>query len=201
MARNRGRARGAPTSTLRGSPASRWSWSSNEMIEQVHLIGARGRVGAAVAARLAERGVALRSRRSRPRPAVRPRPRDPRGRRDDPAGPVGRPRERRDAARRPRPARAAVLRCTRCRRSRSSEVPSSWTAPGGRSPPRAPRRMAVATELAALLGLRPFDARRRRTGALPRRRGDGRELPRHPAAGRRRSSSRSPARRPRRSSR
>jgi len=29
------------------------------MIEQVHLIGARGRVGAAVAARLAERGVAL----------------------------------------------------------------------------------------------------------------------------------------------
>ena len=49
-------------------------------------------------------------RRRRARPPLRARPGDRRGRRGDRAGAVGRARQRRDAARRARPARAALLR-------------------------------------------------------------------------------------------
>ena len=78
------------------------------MIERVHIIGATGRVGSAVSARLAERGVRLDGRLARPRPALRPRPRDRRGRVGDRHRPVGRARQRRNSALGARPARAQV---------------------------------------------------------------------------------------------
>ena len=82
------------------------------MIESVTVIGARGRVGGAVSARLRERGVRAARDRWRARPAVRPRPRDRRRRGSPRPGPVGRARERRDAAFGARSARAPVLRAS-----------------------------------------------------------------------------------------
>ncbi len=61
----------------------------------------------------------------------------------------------------PRPSRRsrrtrAASGCIRCRPSRSGAAPSSSTAPGRRSRLRASEARTVATELATLLGLRPF---------------------------------------------
>ena len=56
---------------------------ARDMIESVNVIGARGRVGSAVSARLAERGVELREARGGARPPLRSRPGDRRGRRGE----------------------------------------------------------------------------------------------------------------------
>ena len=100
---------------------------ATNMIERAQVIGA-GRVGSAIAARLRERGLDLVRGRSGARPALRSRPRDRRGGGGARARPLGRARQRRDAARGARPARAALRRSTRCRRSRATAARSSSTA-------------------------------------------------------------------------
>ena len=85
------------------------------------------------------------------------------------------------------PARDGASACIRCRRSHAPRAPSSWTAPG---PPSRRRRDAAherATWLATTLGLQPFPLGGRRAHALPRRRGDRLELPRHAAIAPRRT--------------
>ena len=73
-------------------------------------------------------------------PALRARPRDRRGRALDRAGPVGRARLRRDAARRARPAHAPLLGAPAADVDARRAGRSSSTAPGARSPPRPTRR-------------------------------------------------------------
>src|SRR5581483_5650840 len=111
---------------------------------------------------------------------LRARPRDRRRRAVDRAGPVGRPRLRRDAARGARPARAAVHR---------APAADADARPGPRAARRGmgrrqrrdgggARARALARRDARPRALRP---RGRPPRALPRRRGDGVELPRHAA--------------------
>ena len=79
------------------------------VIESVHVIGSRPRrLGGCRPAARARRRPARGRRRARP--ALRAGPRDRRGRAGRRAGPVGRAHERRHAARRARPARAALRR-------------------------------------------------------------------------------------------
>ena len=170
------------------------------MFESVNVIGA------AASARRSprgcdERGVALRERRRRARPALRARQRrSPDVARDasDPgrwvahvsgATPL--------AALDPHALRFGVHPLQTFMRSRGPEqLDGAWAAVTGETAEaRDARRLARRT-----LGLRPFDLADEHARALPRRRGDRVELPRHAAPGRVRSS-RPPARRPRRSSR
>ena len=127
------------------------------MIESIRIVGARGRVGSAVSARLAERGVRLDGDEPELVLLCVPDRSDRRGCRGDRRRPVGRARQRRHAARRPRPAHATVRRCTRCSRSRRRAGRSSSTAPGRRSPPRTARRARSGSGSRETLGLRPFE--------------------------------------------
>ena len=196
--RERSQARPRYTSARPGIPNGNWS---DEMIDSVRIVGARGRVGSAVSARLAERGVALDADDAGARPALRARPRDRRGRRADRARPVGRPRERRHAARGARAARAPLRAPSAADVHARRAAPSSSTAPGRAVTAETDEARAVGFWLAETLGLRPVRARRRRPRRLPRRRRDRLELPRHAARARPARCSRPPARRPRRSTR
>ena len=102
------------------------------MIESIQIVGARGRVGSTVSARLAERGIALDSPSAElvllcvPDRAIAEVAAEHLRRA------VGRSRQRRDTARCARPAHAPLLACTRCSRSRRSAGRSSSTASGVR---------------------------------------------------------------------
>ena len=158
------------------------------MIESVNVIGS-GRVGSAVSARLAERGVVARRRLTRPRAALRARPGDRRGRRRDRAGAVGRARERGHPTRRARSAFPALRRPPVCRRSRCVGGRSSSTAPGPRSRPRATTRASPGRGSRRRSGCARFPCATR-SRRLPRRGRDRLQLPRH-AAPRRGSAARS----------
>ena len=127
------------------------------MIESIRVVGAGGRVGSAVSARLARYGIRPRRRRSRADPSLRPRPRDLRSRSGDPRSVRG---SRTSAARRrsrPSTRTSAGSRCTPSRRSRRLAARSSSTAPGQPSPRRRTTRSALGFWLAETLGLRPFE--------------------------------------------
>ena len=155
------------------------------MIDRIHVIGS-GRVGSAVAARLSERGIAVRVGRTVE---------------DDPQlvllcvpdaaiadvargltpGAARRARQRRDAARARSNRTCAGSASIRCRRSRARAGRSSSTARGPRSRPRRTRRARAGTWLAETLGLRPFELADSARAALPRGRRIRVELPRHAA--------------------
>ena len=160
------------------------------MIENVDVIGARGRVGSAVSARLAERGIAAGGNdpdlvllcvpdRAIAEVAAGIEP-----------GPWvahvsgGTPL----AALAPHARRFSLHPLQTFTHDRGPEqLDGAWAAVTGESD----EALALATALAGTLGLKPFDARRRRAGAVPRRRGDRVQLPRHAPPG----SGRSPRRR------
>ena len=125
------------------------------MFDDAVVIGTRGRVGSAVSARLRERGVTLREEGAGLVLALRPRPGDRRGRRLARAGPVGRARERRHAARgaRPHRRRFSVHPLQTFTNERGPEqLDGAWAAVTGESP----EAITTGVELAELLGLRPF---------------------------------------------
>ncbi len=155
------------------------------MIERVQIVGARGRVGSAVSARLRERGVSLDD--DEPELVLLCVP--DRAIAEVAAEIAARARGSRTSAARRRSRRSTrtcgASACTRCSRSRARAAPSSSTAPGRAVTAETDEARAVGFWLAETLGLRPFaladdDARR-----LPRRRGDRVELPRDAARGRR----------------
>ena len=92
---------------------------------------------------------------------------------------MGRPRLGRDAARRARPARAPLLGAPAADADRRAAARSSSTAPGRAVTAESDEAPRAARWLAETLGLRAVRARRRPARALPRRRGDRVELPRH----------------------
>ena len=170
--------RAAERATTRRVPGIRPTELEPRMIERIQVIG-RGRVGSAVAARLARAGRRVRDRGRRARPALRARPRDRRGRRRLEPGPWvahvsgATPL----AALEPHTRRFGLHPLQTFTRARG---PSSSTAPG----PRSPRETDEARE-------RGFGSRARSgssrsssptsdRAALPRRRSDRVELPRHP---------------------
>ena len=104
------------------------NWS--EMIETIEVIGAGGRVGSAVSARLGERGLAWTGSTPSSSCSVFPTGRSPTWRRRSPPA-LGGAREWRDPALGARPARGASG-CTRCSRSRRPADRNSSTAPGRR---------------------------------------------------------------------
>ena len=122
---------------------------------QCNVIG-RGRVGSAIAARLAERGVAC-ARRGGARAALRPRRRDRRRRARDRAGPLGRARQRRDVAARARLRTRDASDCIRCRRSRARAAPEQLDGAWAAVTAETDEARALGLELAATLGLQPFD--------------------------------------------
>ena len=105
------------------------------MIESVDVIGVRGRVGSAVSARLAERGVELRGGGAALVLLCVPDRAIAEVAAHDRARPVGRARERRHAPRRARPACAPLLASTRCRRFTHARGPEqldgAWAAVTG----------------------------------------------------------------------
>ena len=138
------------------------------MFESVTVIGA-GRAGSAIAARLRERGIDVRADGGAPA-ALRSGLRDRRGGalrsspdRGSRTSRGATPLAALDAA------HAAASRCTRCRRSMRSRGPSSSTEPGRAVTAETARRgaRALAGRDAGPAAVRP---RRRRAGALPRRR-------------------------------
>ena len=147
------------------------------MIENVNVIG-HGRVGSALAARLAERGLDARPTEPGPRPALRPRPGDRRGRCRGRPGPVGRARQRSDAARGARSAHAALRRASSADVHATARAGAARRRLGGRDgrERRGARRRDLARRDARAPPLSPP---RRESRRLPRRRGDRLELPRH----------------------
>ena len=134
------------------------------------------------------------------RPPLRARPGDRRGRRRDRARARG---SRTSPARRrwPRSTRTSgASPSTRCRRSRSSAGPSSSTAPGRRSPPRPtrPAERAVSSPRRSACARSTSTTRHARSTTRARR---SRRTTSSRSSAPPRASSRTPARRPRRSSR
>ena len=170
-----------------------------DMFNDVTVIGA-GRAGSAIAARLRERGVAVRDDGELRLLCVPDRAIAEVARAIEP-GPWVAHVSGGDAARRARPARAPVLGAPAADADARRAGRSSSTAPGPPSPPRRPRRTTRALWLAETLGLQPVRARRRPARALPRGRVDRVELPRHALPRRGASSSSRQAPRPRRSCR
>ena len=123
------------------------------MIDTIRIIGARGRVGSTVSARLASEACDLDSATPRSSSSASPTVRS-RGRGDDAPGRGS--RTSRGATPLAASTAPGVSACTRCRRSRPAAAPSSSTEPGPLYR-REGVRAHVGSWLAETLGLPPFD--------------------------------------------
>ena len=148
-----------------------------QMFESVTVIGA-GRAGSAIAARLRERGVSVRED-GELRLLCVPDRAIAEVARSDRAGPVGRARLGRDAARGARAARAPLLRApaadARTLARGPEQLDGAWAAVTAESE----EARAHALWLAETLGLRPFALRRRRRARSTTQARRRVELPRH----------------------
>ena len=170
------------------------------MFDSVTVIGARpaapARPSAPACASAASRCVEQDGRADRP---LRPRPRDRRGGAANRARARGSPRQRRDAARRARPARAALLGASAADARHVARRPSSSTAPARPSPRRPGRGARARPGSRGRSGCEPFDLADDGARPLPRGRDVRERLPRHAAPRGGGAARGSPARRPRRS--
>ena len=136
------------------------------MIESVRVVGARGRVGAAVSARLAERGAAPRRRRAgRSSSCASPTGRSPSVARARHRAPGSRTSPARRRSRRSTRTRAASA-CTRCRRSPTRRGPEQLDGAWAAVTAETDEARAVATWLGRDPRPAPVPARRRRDGPL-----------------------------------